>query len=120
MKSRGFRFSPLDGAFLILAALGTGLLYPVTPTYTWLVPFTVGHFFLFCNVIRMRRSYELIWAALFLVNFGALAFVFPPFSWPRMLLPQLPITAVFSWLTIRSPHYRGVGCQRIATGRTDS
>ena len=108
MRSRGFRFSWADGVFIVLAAAGTWMLYPVAPTYAWLIPFTVGHFFLFCNVVRMRRSYELFWAALFLVSFALLAFAFPPFSWTRMLILQLPITALLVTLQIRSPRYRGV------------
>lgn len=78
------------------------------PTYAWLIPFAVGHFFLFCNVVRMRRNCELIWAATFLVTFVLLAFVFAPFSWGRMLLVQIPITLLLVWLTVRDPGYRGV------------
>jgi len=107
LKSSGFRFSAIDAAVLCIAALGTWLLYPITPTYAWLIPFTVGHFFLFCNVVRMRRPQELIWAALFLVNFAALAFLVPPFAWPRMLALQLPVTLALTWLTVRSDQYRG-------------
>lgn len=30
----------------------------------------VGHFFLFCNVVRLRRTYELVWAAAYVVATG--------------------------------------------------
>jgi hypothetical protein len=80
--------------------------HPQEPVLTWLIVFAVGHFFLFCNVIRMRRNYELIWAALFLVNFAVLGVGFgAPWS---ALLVQFPFTLVLVFLEVRSPRYRGV------------
>jgi hypothetical protein len=109
-KSSGFRFAVTDAIVLGVAAAGAWLLHPVEPLLTWLIVFAVGHFFLFCNVIRMRRSYELVWAALFLVNFGAFGVALgAPF---KALLVQFPFTLLLVLLEVRDPRYRGMFARR--------
>jgi len=66
------------------------------------------HFFLFCNVFRIRRSYELIWAAAFVVNLLAWQ-VAGAMSWPRVLAMQLPVTVLAIASEMRSRRYHGVG-----------
>ena len=101
----GFRFSWTDAVFLAVSAVGTWLLR-ATP-FVVLVPFVVVHFFLFCNVFRVRRKWELTWAACFLVNFAAWALT--RFSWTGVFAVQVPITLAVIAITVRSPGYRGVG-----------
>jgi len=63
----GFRLSVLDVTILALGA--TVALALATEVWWWgfLVGFVIGHFFLFYNVLRMARSLELAWAAVFVV-----------------------------------------------------
>jgi hypothetical protein len=67
----------------------------------------VGHFFLFCNVFRLRRSYELIWAGTFLANiivwkWGGI------YSWWTALALQIPVTILVIVAEVRNPSYHGV------------
>ncbi len=105
--SRGLRFSKGDAVTLAAAAVATWLLLPRIGSFAWLFPFALGHFFLFCNVFRVRRSYELIWAAGFLLNFGAWV-VSGAFDWLGILAVQTPLTLLLIILEIRSPRYHGV------------
>ncbi|MHC4135708.1 MAG: hypothetical protein ACYS0K_12065 [Planctomycetota bacterium] len=105
--SRGFRFSARDAVALTAAAVATWLLLPRIGSFAWLFPFALGHFFLFCNVFRVRRGYELIWAAGFLLNFGAWA-VSGAFDWLGVLAVQTPLTLLLIGVEIRSPRYHGV------------
>ena len=103
----GFRFSLSDGVFILLCAAATWALRGSLDRAVWLFPVVVAHFFLFCNVFRVRRSLELIWAAVFLVN--AFAWMLADaFSWPGVLAVQTPITAAFIVAEIKSPDYRGI------------
>jgi hypothetical protein len=61
--------------------------------FAFAVAFVMGHFFLFCNVFRIRRKYELIWAVLFAVDMLALT-GFARWSWTAGMLAQLPVTAL--------------------------
>ena len=108
-RSHGFRFSRTDAIFLIFSAVGTWFLRN-TP-FVVLIPFVVVHFFLFCNVFRVRRHWELMWAAAFLANFAA--WTLTSFSWAGVFGVQIPITVVVILITIRSDGYRGVGSSPI-------
>ncbi len=105
--SSGFRFSVGDGIALAAAAVATWLLLPHIGFLAWLPAVALGHFFLFCNVFRVRRRYELVWAAGFLLNFGAWA-LSGAFDWLGVLAVQTPLTLLVIVLEIRSPRYHGV------------
>ena len=72
-----------------------------------LFPIVLGHFFLFCNVFRVRRKYELIWAFLFIVNAGAW-WLCDSFGWWPVLATQAPITLFFIAKEVVSPEYHGI------------
>ena len=75
MGSRaGFRFGWQDGVAIGLAAGATWIGWGFLGSGALLVPLTLGHFFLFCNVFRLRRSYELYWTVVFLLNVGVWLF----------------------------------------------
>ena len=81
----------------------------------FVLAFVLAHFFLFCNVIRMARPLELIWAGVFVVLAGAtLAFETP--SWLVTAPVSLFVTAVVVVVEMRKPSYHGVGWQRINPG----
>lgn len=109
MSKPGFRFSVVDGLFLALCAAGILLLRESMGTFVWIIAAAAGHFFLFCNVFRVRRSYELAWSAVFLANVLGWAWA-GRFTWTAVLAVQIPVTVLVIALEIRSPRYHGIFC----------
>jgi hypothetical protein len=74
----------------------------------WVIPIAAGHFFLFCNVFRLRRSYELVWTGVFIANVTVWLYLVD-FSWAGVLAAQLPLTALLIAMEVRSSRYHGIG-----------
>lgn len=106
-RTRGFRFSPMDAAVLVAGAALTWALWRPMGQFALLVPVTLGHFFLFCNVFRVGNGRELLWTAAFVANFTAWA-IMGEFSWLGVLAVQAPVTLGIVLAAVRSPRYRGV------------
>lgn len=104
----GFRMSVTDGVILATGGLAGWFLSGLMGTVAALFPVVVAHFFLFCNVFRVRRLYELWWAAVFVVNFAAWSMA-GAFSWRNVMLTQTPLTLLLIGAEIVSPRYHGVG-----------
>lgn len=117
-RTCGFRFWPTDALFIGACALACYLLEDALAEMVWLIPVAAGHFFLFCNLFRVRRRYELIWAGIFLVNFGAWTWS-GSFSWWGVLGLQAPVTIAAIVAEMRSRRYHGVWCRRINPGHID-
>lgn len=111
-RTAGFRMLPWDAFVLAAGAIGTVALWPVIGPMAGLIAMAVGHFFLFCNVFRVRRNYELAWSATFLANVAFWTYA-RDFSWPGLLATQLPLTAVVIALELRSPDYHGIRASRV-------
>ena len=97
-----------------LAAFGgmAGWLYRRESSLWWLVTVAAIHFFLFCNVFRISRSRELIWAACFVGNVAVWAGSgrLSPFN---VLACQLPVSVgVLAW-EIKAPRYHGILARRL-------
>jgi hypothetical protein len=107
----GFRLSRIDLAIILTCAALTWLLWD-EEHWVLIIPFVFGHFFLFCNVFRVRSVFELTWAALLIVNFGFWV-LSEKFSWLRLVLCQTPVTTALILLELRSKRYHGIGCRRI-------
>jgi hypothetical protein len=118
-RKAGFRLSAVDVAFIAVAAVATALLRGQLGENVWVIPFAVGHFFLFCNVFRVRRKYELAWVAVFFVNVTAWAAA-GRFSWLWVLASQVPFTLIAIGLEMRSREYHGIGCRRINAAHIDA
>ncbi len=103
----GFRFSITDAGAILLFCFATLFAWPYLGTLSLLLPIVLFHFFLFCNVFRAHRNFELIWGAVFLINVMAWTFS-GYFNWWWILLTQLPITLGILILTISSPGYHGI------------
>lgn len=73
----------------------------------WLIPVVVVHFFIFCNVVRLRRKWELLWAGLFLLNTG-IWFLCGTWNWWGILGVQTPVTLLLLLCEIMSPRYHGI------------
>ena len=110
--SRGMRFSILDGVVLVLGSAATWLLWRLIGHFALLLPVTLVHFLLFCNVFRIRRGSELLWAGTFVLNFGSWVFS-GSFSWWPVLAIQTAITGAILFVEIRHPRYHGVFCKGV-------
>lgn len=108
----GFRFSKTDGFVIALVTAATIALWPIFAEFAFLPAVVLVHFFLFCNVFRVPRRFELFWAVCFVLNVAGWVFA-NRFSWLAVLLTQLPITLAVIGLTLRLPSFHGVGYQWI-------
>lgn len=104
----GFRCSRTDLAVLALATLGTVWLWPQSTILAALIPFAVGHFFLFCNVFRIPRNKELTWAGIALPVYLACALVWPEVWWAAFAV-QVPLTVGLIAHECTLPRYHGIG-----------
>jgi len=108
----GFRLSALD--VVVLVAGGVASAYATTFD-RWLavaIAFVVAHFFLFCNVLRMSRPLELIWAATFAALAVAAISQGVP-SWPVVFAISSTVTVIVAAIEMRRPSYHGVGWQKL-------
>ncbi len=105
----GFRFARLDAVALVViggAAIAVAFRWPLAGA---VAGFVLGHFFLFCNVFRIRRVPELIWAGGFLVMAGhAMISDRPDWYWPQAFLLSLVMAAGLIGREMRHPGYHGV------------
>ena len=103
----GFRLSEIDVGVLILGILASVLLARFDEPFAVALLFTLAHFFLFCNVLRMSRPLELVWAALFvLLAVSTILIGFPP--WSYTLSAMLAVTAILAVVQVLRPSYHGV------------
>jgi hypothetical protein len=120
----GFRMSLYDWLFVITTAIATIPLVAYAGAFGWLLPYVVGHFFLFCNVFRVRRRLELIWAAIFVCVFALCIYAGTNGVLPMMIrsagsinpfppmLAQMNVTIIFIILTLRHESYHGIAWKK--------
>jgi hypothetical protein len=111
-RTWGLRFSKLDGVVLVLATVITVATWSTTVGWSALVLFVVLHFFLFCNVFRIRRTPELVWAAIFITNCIFWVLVDRPNAM-FIAASQLPATLAVICNELLSPYYHGIFARRI-------
>lgn len=110
--SPGFRLSMLDVGVLIVGVIATVFFSLTTPSIGFVIGFVVGHFFLFCNVIRMARPLELVWAAVF-TTLSAMTLIANVPGWVATAVLSSITTIVVVGLEMRKPSYHGIAWQRI-------
>ena len=109
----GARLSGLDIGVLVATAAGCGWLgMESAPVIAFGLAFVVGHFFLFCNIFRIRRKPELIWAAAFTGLSAATVLAGRP-GWGATFLTSGVLTVVLVALEMHHPSYHGLFWQRI-------
>jgi hypothetical protein len=111
-RTWGFRFSLTDAAALVLLGATVAILNRVGSDLWWIVTLVAAHFFLFCNVFRVVRRRELIWAAVFVVNVG-FWLLLGRLDGFKVLVCQLPISAVIIAWEIRAARYHGILADRV-------
>lgn len=108
----GFR---IDGKDILVLAGGFVLAYLAGRQVWWMgliVGFSIGHFFLFCNVFRVDHPLELAWAALFVAMAGGTILLEQP-GWLFTVFLSLAATFAVLVLQMRKPSYHGIAWQRL-------
>ena len=111
----GFRLSVLDAIILIAGFVVVFALATIAWWGALVVGFVLGHFFLFCNVVRMSRPLELAWAVVFATLAAATLALDAP-GWPVTLAVSLIASLALVGLEMRKPSYHGAGWKRINPG----
>lgn len=110
--SPGVRLSILDIFVLAVSIVATVVLASFTWWWGLIVGFVVGHFYLFCNVFRISRPLELIWAGCFaLLAGGSILTEYP--GWIVTIVASLIVTCIVITLEMRKLSYHGLGWQYI-------
>ena len=108
--THGFRFSITDTLPIVVCAVATYWGLAKLGDIAWLFPIVLGHFFLFCNIFRIPRKPELVWAGAFLV-FAAGCLIVDT-SILHALWLVLPVAASVLIYSIRLPTYHGIGSRQ--------
>jgi hypothetical protein len=111
----GFRFSLMDAGILLAGAGLVGWLAPISGQLALLAGFVVGHFFLFCNVFRIGRMPELIWAGAF-VALAALSLTFELLDLRLAMGLSLGLSTGLILRETRLPRYHGIFWKRLNPG----
>lgn len=111
----GFRISIVDTLVLAAGTAGSLFLIQESSDAAILVAMPVLHFFLFCNVFRIKRRKELIWAAIFVIS-AAFFIVYQMFSAALLLVVNFLVAATMIALEMREPDYHGIFWQNINPG----
>lgn len=108
----GFRWSRADAAIVTVGAIAAASLWSRWPMASAAIAFVLGHFFLFCNVFRIRRTPELVWA----VTVVALGAGSELWGWPTVpwaAATAMALTVILIGSELRHPLYHGVGWPRL-------
>ena len=114
----GFRLDAKDLGVIVLGALLVIFVARFDGFLALLFGFSVGHFFLFCNILRMARIFELGWAAVFLALSGSTLASGQPGE-TLTILGTLIATALLTALQLRHPSYHGIAWKRLNPGLPD-
>jgi hypothetical protein len=113
--SPGFRLSPLDVLVLVAGAAGVVALASLEGWLGLVAGFPLAHFFLFCNVFRVARPLELLWAVAFASPAAATILWGVP-GWWATSLGSVFVAGFVVAVEMRKPSYHGVGWRRINPG----
>jgi hypothetical protein len=98
----GFRLSALDVVVLIVSGVASAYVMIIDRWFGIAIAFVVLHFFLFCNVLRMSRPLELIWAGVF-AALGLATISLKLLSWPIVFALTSLVTVIVAIIEVRRP-----------------
>ncbi len=107
----GFRISLTDAVFLLLVFVGAAFTFNSYGSAGFIVITPAIQFFLFCNVFRIRRMAELIWAGLYLV--ASTAIYANDVSLMYCLLMGLGLGGLIIAYELRHPSYHGIFWEKV-------
>lgn len=111
----GFRIDAKDVVVLVIGAVSSTYVLRIDAFLALVIAFALGHFFLFCNVLRMARYLELIWATVFVLLCASTIALGQPH--PALAVSGVLLTTLLvSVLQLRSPSYHGIAWQRVNPG----
>ncbi len=111
----GFRISWRDIVVIVLGIIASIALWPNYTEISFVIGVSVGHFFLFCNVFRISRDLELLWAAVFCVLFTATSMTgHPSINWVAVIC--IVWAAISILIETRKRSYHGIGWETINSG----
>jgi hypothetical protein len=108
----GFRLSTSDVLVLTVGAVASAYAMTIDQWFGIAIAFVVLHFFLFCNVLRMSRPLELVWAGIF-AGLASATISRHLLSWPVVLAASSVVTVIVAFIEMRRPSYHGVGWQKL-------
>lgn len=111
----GFRFSPADAAVLVAAVGGVVIMAPLLWWAALVLGTVILHFFLFCNVFRISRKPELIWAFVFTALSGATLLTGAP-GWLTTVTASGLLAAILIFRETRTEHYHGIFWRHLNPG----
>ncbi len=103
----GFRLSIFDIGILAIGFIGAWYLKDIAVDLSYILLFVVCHFFYFCNITRMSRIPELIWAVCFVALCGV-GVTYGIVTFNEAFIISLLITVVLTAFELRKPSYHGV------------
>lgn len=83
-------------------------MHAIYPAISYIILCVVGHFFLFCNLVRMSRVSELAWSFAFIFLVG----IHLSTGWlssVALAIAVVVITSILVVLEMKKPSYHGVG-----------
>ncbi len=101
----------IDIAVLGVGAIGSLFAWREAWWAGFAVAFVVLHFFLFCNVFRIARVPELVWATTFVLLVSLRIFLEKPGTGVVIGLTLL-LTTFLIWRETRKPSYHGIFWKR--------
>lgn len=108
----GFRLSALDIMILVVGSIASAYTMTIDGGFGIAIAFVVLHFFLFCNVLRMSRPLELIWAGVF-AALAAATISQNLLSWQTVFAISSLVTVIVAITEMRRPSYHGVGWHKL-------
>lgn len=108
----GFRLSVLDGVILVVGGVASAYAMTVDQWFGIAIVFVVLHFFLFCNVLRLSRPLELVWAGV-LAGLAAATILRGLLPWPAVFAIASVVTVTVAIIEMRRPSYHGVGWRKL-------
>jgi hypothetical protein len=109
--SPGFRFSSVDGIVLVAGVTISMVGYTSSWVVTVVVLWPLLNYFLFCNVFRLSRLPEIIWAFCFVILAGS-TILFETPSWAISMSISFVSTILAIIWEIRRPCYHGILWQK--------
>ncbi|MDA0750697.1 MAG: hypothetical protein O2964_08295 [Verrucomicrobia bacterium] len=114
----GFRISAMDVGILVAGVMGASIVWSSSVLWALIILFVVAHFFMFCNIFRIPRRPELIWAGTFIsLSFMTIVFELP--GWLITAGTSFGLAAILIRQSMRRPDYHGVAWQKINPGLRD-